>query len=122
MVAASNLFTAVDPNIGGAGITISSSDNATVAIRDRIPMGARFALVDVETGAVREPLGVPDAYPQPYSHLAAGGWISSGDRLVRSMKTAGPHPLHTGARFFGRFLSTLWDLYAATVEPEHEEV
>jgi hypothetical protein len=51
------------------------SDNATVAIRDRITAGARLALVDVETGAVREPLDIPDRYPNSYLRLPAGGWI-----------------------------------------------
>jgi hypothetical protein len=52
------------------------SDNSTVAIRDRIPgPGARLALSDVATGAVRDPLVVPDKFPRTYSHLSSGGWV-----------------------------------------------
>jgi hypothetical protein len=61
--------------LAGKTAEVLWSDNATVAIRDRIVTGARLALVDVETGAVREPLDIPDRYPNTYSQLPTGGWI-----------------------------------------------
>jgi hypothetical protein len=61
--------------LAGATSEAIWSDNTTVAIKDRILAGARFALVDVATGAVREALDVPDRYPSTYSHLPGGGWV-----------------------------------------------
>ena len=60
------------------------SDNATVAIRDRVAggAGARLALVDVQTGAVREPLDIPERYPDPFARLPAGGWIWVGPTMA----------------------------------------
>jgi hypothetical protein len=61
--------------LAGATAEVLWSDNATVAIRDRVVGGARLALVDVQTGTVREPLDVPDRYPNSFARLPAGGWI-----------------------------------------------
>jgi len=60
-----------------AGLTAETiwSDDSTVAIRDRVPAGARLALVDGRTGVVRDTLVVPDPYPNAYAHLPRGGWV-----------------------------------------------
>jgi hypothetical protein len=60
-----------------AGLTAETfwSDDSTVAIRDRVPAGARLALVDVRTGVVRDALVVPDPYPNAYVHMPSGGWV-----------------------------------------------
>ena len=60
-----------------AGLTAETiwSDDSTVAIRDRVPAGARLALMDVRTGVVRDALVVPDPVPNAYAHLPTGGWV-----------------------------------------------
>jgi hypothetical protein len=58
-------------------------DSKTAAVRERLPSGARLSLVDVATGAVRDPLVVPDKYPHTYAHMASGGWawVNEFDKL-----------------------------------------
>jgi hypothetical protein len=60
-----------------AGVTseVTWSDDSTVALRDRLPSGARLALADVRTGVVRAALVAPDRFPNPYVHVPSGGWV-----------------------------------------------
>jgi hypothetical protein len=60
-----------------AGATAQTvwSDDSTIAIRDRVSAGARLALADVRTGVLRAALVAPDRIPNPYSHVASGGWV-----------------------------------------------
>jgi hypothetical protein len=51
------------------------SDNTTAATRVRIDRGARLALVDAQTGMVRERIDVADRYPNTFARLPNGGWI-----------------------------------------------
>ena len=60
-----------------AGVTsqVIWSDDSTVALRDRLPGGARLALADVRTGVVRAALVAPDRFPNTYAHVPSGGWV-----------------------------------------------
>jgi len=61
--------------LAGATAEVMWSDNATVAIRDRIVGGARLALVDPGSGTVHEHLDIPSRYPNAFARLPAGGWM-----------------------------------------------
>jgi hypothetical protein len=104
-----------DTPLALAGETMDAvwSDSATVATRERTPTGGRFALVDVRTGAVREPFVAQDSAlrdSRSYSNVPGGGWAwvgqGGGDVRVQLPGEASPR----------RIVLPAWYMSAIAVE------